>query len=150
METRALRFALFTTKSTEIRDKNMPFYERKKICLNLRTHLLILFILRKEASLMARSKRLESGIQDEIVDEIQALFPGSIVSKINLFQGCPDLLILYRDKWATLETKRGTESVHQPNQDYYVNLMNEMSFSRFINKNNKEEVFRELQEAFGA
>lgn len=34
METWALLFALFTTKSTEIRDKNMPFYERKKICLN--------------------------------------------------------------------------------------------------------------------
>ena len=99
---------------------------------------------------MARSKRLESGIQDEIVKELQVLFPGSIVGKINLFQGCPDLVIFYRDKWATLETKRGAESVHQPNQDYYVDLMNEMSFSRFIDKNNKEEVFRELQEAFRA
>lgn len=98
---------------------------------------------------MARSKRLESGIQDDIVDELQALFPGCIVSKYDAFQGCPDLLILYGDKWATLETKRGTESVHQPNQDYYVALMNEMSFSRFINKDNKEEVFRELQKAFG-
>ena len=98
---------------------------------------------------MARSKRLESGIQDDIVDELQVLFPGCIVSKIEFFQGCPDLLILYRDKWATLETKRGAESAHQPNQDYYVDLMNEMSFSRFINKNNKEKVFRDLQKAFG-
>ena len=99
---------------------------------------------------MARSKRLESGIQDGIVDELKALFPGCIIGKIELFQGCPDLLILYRDKWATLETKRGTESVHQPNQDLYVDLMNDMSFSRFINKENKEEVFRDLQKAFGA
>jgi hypothetical protein len=99
---------------------------------------------------MARSKRLESGIQDDIVKELQTLFPGAIISKIEFFQGCPDLLILYRDKWATLETKRGTESVHQPNQDLYVDLMNDMSFSRFINKDNKEEVFRELQKAFGA
>lgn len=98
---------------------------------------------------MARSKRLESGIQDDIVSELQELFPGCMISKVNFVQGCPDLLILYRDKWATLETKRGTESVKQPNQDYYVDLMNEMSFSRFINKENKEEVFRELQEAFG-
>lgn len=97
---------------------------------------------------MARSTRLESGIQDEIVEELQVLFPGCIVSKIDFFQGCPDLLILYRDKWATLETKRGTESVHQPNQDLYVELMNDMSFSRFINKDNKEEVLRELQETF--
>ena len=99
---------------------------------------------------MARSKRLESGFQDEIVAELPNLLPGCIVSKIEFFQGCPDLLILYRDRWATLETKRGTESEHQPNQDYYVDLMNEMSFSRFINKENKEEVFRELQEAFRA
>lgn len=97
---------------------------------------------------MARSKRLESGIQDDIVDELRSLFPGAIIGKIELFQGCPDLLILYRDKWATLETKRGTQSAHQPNQDYYVNLMNEMSFSRFINKENKEEVLRDLQKAF--
>lgn len=98
---------------------------------------------------MARSKRLESGIQDGIVDELRSLFPGAIIGKIELFQGCPDLLILYRDKWATLETKRGTQSAHQPNQDYYVDLMNEMSFSRFINKDNKEEVLRDLQKAFG-
>ena len=97
---------------------------------------------------MARSKRLESGIQDDIVDELRSLFPGAIIGKIELFQGCPDLLILYRDKWATLETKRGTQSAHQPNQDYYVGLMNEMSFSRFINKENKEEVLRDLQKAF--
>ena len=99
---------------------------------------------------MARSKRLESGIQDDIVSDIKELLPGAIVGKIELFQGCPDLLILYGDKWATLETKRGTQSAHQPNQDYYVDLMNAMSFSRFINKNNKEEVLRELQETFGA
>ena len=36
METWALLFALFITKSSEIRDKNMPFYERKKICLILK------------------------------------------------------------------------------------------------------------------
>mgnify|MGYP006874636592 CR=1 FL=1 len=47
METRALLFVLFTTKSTEIRDKNMPFYERKKICLILKTHLLVILILPK-------------------------------------------------------------------------------------------------------
>ena len=99
---------------------------------------------------MARSKRLESGIQDDIVKELQTLFPGAIVSKIEFFQGCPDLLILYRDKWAALETKRGTESGHQPNQDLYVDFMNDMSFARFINKDNKEEVFRDLQKAFGA
>ena len=45
METWALLFVLITTKSAEIRDINMPFYERKKICLFLRTHLLVLLNL---------------------------------------------------------------------------------------------------------
>ena len=97
---------------------------------------------------MARSKRLESGFQDGLIEDLHSLFPGCMTFKMEQIQGLPDLLVLYRDKWATLECKRGTQSEKQPNQDYYVDLMNEMSFSRFINKNNKEEVLRELQETF--
>lgn len=99
---------------------------------------------------MARSKRLESGFQDDLIKDLDSLFPGCMVFKMDQIQGIPDLLVLYRDRWASLECKRGTQSAHQPNQDYYVDLMNAMSFSRFINKNNKEEVLRELQETFGA
>lgn len=99
---------------------------------------------------MARSTRLESGFQDTLIDDLKALFPGCMTFKMDQIQGIPDLLVLYRDKWATLECKRGTQSEHQPNQDYYVDLMDEMSFSRFINKNNKEEVLRDLQKTFGA
>lgn len=116
----------------------------------LETHLLVLLYFTEEASLMARSMRLESGFQDSLKDELEALFPGCMIFKMEQIQGIPDLLILYRDKWASLECKRGTQSVHQPNQDYYVDLMNNMSFSRFIDKNNKEEVLRELQETFRA
>ena len=99
---------------------------------------------------MARSTRLESGFQDNLISELEELFPCCMIFKMDQIQGISDLLILYGDKWAFLECKKGTQSSHQPNQDYYVDLMNEMSFSRFINKNNKEEVLRELQEAFGA
>ena len=97
---------------------------------------------------MARSARLESGFQDRLRDELKALFPGCMIFKMDQIQGIPDLLVLYKDKWATLECKRGTRSKKQPNQDYYVDLMNKMSFSRFINKDNKEEVLRDLQQAF--
>ena len=97
---------------------------------------------------MARSSRLESGFQDKLRDELKAMFPGCMIFKMDQIQGIPDLLVLYKNKWATLECKRGTQSKKQPNQEYYVNLMNNMSFSRFINKNNKEEVLRELQQAF--
>ncbi len=97
---------------------------------------------------MARSSRLESGFQDRLRDELKELFPGCMIFKMDQIQGIPDLLVLYKNKWASLECKRGTRSKKQPNQEYYVNLMNEMSFSRFVNNDNKEEVLRELQQAF--
>lgn len=97
---------------------------------------------------MARSSRLESGFQDRLRDELKEMFPGCMIFKMEQIQGIPDLLVLYEDKWAALECKRGTRSKKQPNQDYYVDRMNSMSFSRFINKDNKEEVLRDLQSAF--
>lgn len=97
---------------------------------------------------MARSSRLESGFQDKLRDELKNLFPGCMIFKMEQIQGIPDLLILYGSKWASLECKRFTKAKKQPNQDYYVDLMNKMSFSRFINPQNKEEVLRELQQTF--
>ena len=78
------------------------------------------------------------------------MFPGCIVTKLdaNDIQGIPDLLILHNKKWATLENKKCADANHQPNQDHYVDKMNNMSFSRFIYPENKEEVLNELREAF--
>lgn len=97
---------------------------------------------------MARSSRLESGFQDRLIKTISTMFPGSMIFKMDQLQGLPDLLILYKDKWASLECKRSATEHHQPNQDYYVDLMNKMSFSRFIYPENKEEVLHDLQQAF--
>ena len=97
---------------------------------------------------MARSSRLESGFQDKLMDELEELFPGCMTFKMDQMQGIPDVLVLYGDKWASLECKQHSKAKRQPNQEYYVDLMNEMSFSRFICPENKEEVLRELQSAF--
>lgn len=94
--------------------------------------------------------RLESDFQSSLIREIKERFKGCMVMKLdaNYIQGIPDLLILYKKKWATLECKKETKSSKRPNQPYYVNKMNEMSFSRFISPENKEEVLNELQQTF--
>lgn len=94
--------------------------------------------------------RRESKFQSELIKELKIRFPDCIVMKNdpNYIQGIPDLLVLYSDKWAALECKRSSSSKHQPNQDYYVDKMDSMSFSRFIFPENKEEVLDELQSAF--
>lgn len=78
------------------------------------------------------------------------MFPGCIILKNdpNYIQGMPDLTIFWYSRWATLEVKKSIKASHQPNQEYYVNLMNDMSFSRFVYPENKEEVLHELQRAF--
>ena len=99
---------------------------------------------------MARSSKWESGFQDKLRDELKKLFPGCLIFKMEQIQGIPDLLVLYKNKWASLECKKSAKAKRQPNQEYYVGLMNEMSFSRFICPENKEEVLNDLQSAFKA
>jgi len=93
---------------------------------------------------------LESIFQAKLIDELEELFEGCIILKndANLIQGFPDLLILYNDQWAALECKRSRQATKQPNQQFYVKLLENMSFSRFIYPENKEEILDELQQTF--
>ena len=92
----------------------------------------------------------ESQFQARLIQKIRDRWPGAIVMKndANYIQGIPDLTVLYRDRWATLECKRSENEPHQPNQDYYVPLMDGMSFSRFIFPENAEEVLDDLDRHF--
>ncbi|MCI9004449.1 MAG: hypothetical protein HFH39_04255 [Lachnospiraceae bacterium] len=94
----------------------------------------------------------ESKFQAGLIRELKELFPGCIVMKSDAgyIQGIPDLLVLHNDRWASLECKKSARAKKQPNQEYYVGLMDQMSFSRFICPENKEEVLHELQQAFSA
>lgn len=91
----------------------------------------------------------ESAFQARLVKEIKELLPGAVVLKNDsgYLQGFPDLTILYGNRWAALETKRGKSASHRPNQDYYIKTLGEMSFASFIFPENKEEVLYELQKA---
>lgn len=92
----------------------------------------------------------ETKFQKDLIKELKIIFPGCIVMKndADYIQGIPDLTILFNDRWATLECKRYEDAEKQANQEYYVDLMNKMSFSSFIFPENKEEVLYELQRSF--
>ena len=93
---------------------------------------------------------LENKFQANLIKKIKSLYPDCIVMKNDptYIQGIPDLLVLYKDKWVSLECKKSMNARHQPNQDYYVGKMNEMSFSRFIFPENEAEVLKELKHRF--
>ena len=92
----------------------------------------------------------ESDFQGDLIKEIKQRFPGCIVMKNdpNYIQGIPDLTVLYKNKWATLECKKSENEPFRPNQPYYISEMNKMSFSRAIYPENKEQVLNELQQTF--
>lgn len=94
----------------------------------------------------------ESQFQARLIRKLKSMFPGCFVLKndANYIQGFPDLTVLWRDKWALLECKRESEAHKQPNQQYYIDRGNELSFARFISPENEEEVLHDLQQAFGA
>ncbi len=96
------------------------------------------------------SGKLERDFQSNLIKELKDRFPGCMVTKLDSshIQGIPDLLVLYRDRWATLECKKSSKATRRPNQEYYVKTMDDMSFSRFIYPENKEEVLNDLQQAF--
>lgn len=90
---------------------------------------------------------LENKFKTQLIKDIEERIPGCMVFHLdpNEKQGIADLLVLAGDKWAALEGKKEKDAPHRPNQDYYVQLMNKMSFARFIYPENKEEVLNELE-----
>lgn len=92
----------------------------------------------------------ERYFQRKLIKELNNRYPGCVVLKndAGYKQGIPDLTILYKDRWATLEVKASAKASHRPNQDLRVERMNSMSFSAFIFPENKEEILHELDGFF--
>lgn len=91
----------------------------------------------------------ENAFQATLIKDLRVLFPGCIILKndANYLQGFPDLLILFEKRWAALECKSSRKAQHQENQNYYIGLANEMSYSSFVYPENREKVLNELQQA---
>lgn len=92
----------------------------------------------------------ESSFQRFLLQKIRSMFPGCIILKNDptYLQGIPDILILFENKWAALEVKASLNSPKRPNQRYYVQIMNEMSFAAFVCPENEEDVLYDLQQTF--
>ena len=93
---------------------------------------------------------LERRFQDQFIKRLRQVFPGCMILKNdpNYLQGVPDLLLLWRERWAAFELKTSKDADVQPNQKHYVLLLNAMSFSSFVYPENAEKVLHELQHAF--
>lgn len=90
---------------------------------------------------------LENRFKSELRKEIERRLPGCLVLHLDPsdIQGIPDMLVLYEDRWAALEGKKNASASHRPNQDYYVNVMDDMSFAAFIYPENREEVLNAME-----
>ena len=95
--------------------------------------------------------KLESKYQKNLIDKVKTRYPGCVALKNDsgYIQGFPDWTILYEDKWAVLEVKRERGASKQPNQEYYVDKLNNMGgFSRFVFPENEDEVLEDLDTLF--
>ncbi len=92
----------------------------------------------------------ERDFQKRVIRKLKERYPECIVLKndASYKQGVPDLIVLYGNQWATLECKKSKKASRQPNQAYYVDVMDRMSFSEFIYPENIIDVFRRLDDFF--
>jgi hypothetical protein len=98
---------------------------------------------------LAKAKtKLERDFQAGLKKDIRRRLPGCFIIKLdaNEIQGIPDLLILFNDRWAILEVKRDAQAPFQPNQEWYIEQFDKMSFSSVIFPENKEVVLNALQQ----
>jgi hypothetical protein len=94
----------------------------------------------------------EAAYQAKLIKKLKRMFPGCEVLKNDptYIQGILDLTLLWGPFWAMLEVKPHANAAQRPNQAYYVEQMDNMSFAAFIYPENEEEVLLALQEAFAS
>lgn len=95
---------------------------------------------------------LESKYQALVIERLQAVFPDCIILKNDpeYFQGVPDLLVLNGPWWAMLEVKPSARARVRPNQRWWVDVFDTMSFGAFIFPENEDEVFDALERSYQA
>jgi hypothetical protein len=89
--------------------------------------------------------------QARLIKKLRVVLEDCIILKNDsgYLQGVPDLIVLWRDRWAMLEVKDHEGSPFQPNQEWYLEKLNGMSFAAVVYPENEDEVLHALQQAFG-
>lgn len=92
---------------------------------------------------------LESTFKRKFLIKLETLYPGIIILQNDpeFRPGIPDTILLYGDRWAMLEFKRSSTARRQPNQDYYVNVLDKMSYAAFVCPENERTILNDLQSA---
>ena len=94
----------------------------------------------------------ESQFQAQLIKKLNKMLPGIIILKNdpNYLQGIPDLILLYKNRWAALEVKRGELASVRPNQAHYIRTMHAMSYAAFIYPENESEILDAVQRSLTA
>lgn len=94
----------------------------------------------------------ESKYQKDLCDRLRKRFPGCFIQRNDpqRDQGIPDLTIFIGNWWGMLEVKTSAGAPQEPNQEYWVDHYNRMSFASFIYPENEEQVLDEIQRSLGS
>lgn len=94
--------------------------------------------------------KLESDFQKYFREALESILPGCIILKNDptLRQGFPDLILLYKNKYAVFEMKRNSKSSKRPNQQYYIDYLGQWVIARIVSPENYKEVLNEVQRSF--
>lgn len=92
----------------------------------------------------------ENKFQADLIVRLKDEFEGCVVLKNDptYMQGIPDLVIFYGSKWAALECKKTKNASKRPNQEYWVNRLDDMGYARFVYPENEDLVLEELRQYF--
>lgn len=93
---------------------------------------------------------LERDYQPTVIARLKEILPGCVVLKNDsgYIQGIPDLSFFFEDKWGMLEVKPNIFAKYQPNQEWYLDHLNQMSYANMICPENEEEIYLEIQRTF--
>ncbi len=96
--------------------------------------------------------RTEAQYQAGLIRRLKVRFPGCVVVKNDSAyqQGFPDLTVFFAERWAALEVKRSEREAQQPNQEHFVQKLDDMSYAAFIYPENEEVILFEMEQAFAS